>query len=60
MHGASVFKKEAGEIFHTYSTYGRGLDTLNPVYQMLDLVPQGRDEDALPYPMDWVKRHDEY
>ncbi len=51
---------DAGEIFHTYSTYSRGLDTLNPVYQLLDLVPQGHDEDALPYPMDWVKRHDEY
>ncbi len=60
MPGLSVFKKGEGEIFHTYSTYARGLDTLNPVYQLLDLVPQGRDEDALPYPMDWVKRHDEY
>ncbi|MEL7187331.1 MAG: DUF899 domain-containing protein [Pseudomonadota bacterium] len=59
--GLSVFRKNAdGSIDHTYSTFARGLDPLNPVYQMLDLVPKGRDEDDLPYPMDWVRRHDEY
>jgi len=61
MPGLSIFAKdENGDIFHTYSTYARGLDTLNPVYQLLDLVPKGRDEKSLPYPMDWVRRHDEY
>ena len=61
MPGLSVFAKdESGHVFHTYSTFARGLDTLNPVYQLLDLVPKGRDEDGLPYPMDWVRRHDEY
>ncbi len=59
--GLSVFRKNSdGTIDHTYSTYSRGLDPLNPVYQMLDLVPKGRDEDDLPYPMDWLRRHDEY
>ena len=59
--GLSVFRKNHdGTIDHTYSTFARGLDPLNPVYQMLDLVPKGRDEDKLPYPMDWVRRHDEY
>lgn len=60
MPGVSVFRREGSDVFHTYSTFSRGLDTLNPVYQLLDLVPKGRDEDALPYPMDWVRRRDSY
>jgi predicted dithiol-disulfide oxidoreductase (DUF899 family) len=57
--GVSVFCKDAaGRIFHTYSTYARGLDMLNVAYHYLDLVPKGRDEgDGGPY---WVRRHDEY
>ncbi len=59
--GISVFcKNEAGAIFHTYSTYSRGLDTLNGTYQFLDLVPKGRDEASLPNPQAWVRLHDEY
>lgn len=59
--GLSVFYKDKdGQIFHTYSTYGRGLDPLLGIYQFLDLVPNGRDEDSLPFPMAWVRRHDEY
>jgi predicted dithiol-disulfide oxidoreductase (DUF899 family) len=59
--GASVFyKSERGEIFHTYSTYARGLEPLLGVYYLLDLVPKGRDEDALPHGMAWVKHHDRY
>ena len=59
--GVSVFfKDDAGDIFHTYSTYGRGLDTLNGTYQFLDLVPKGRDEASLPSPQAWVRFHDEY
>ena len=38
----------------------RGLDPLNPVYQLLDLLPRGRDEEKLPYPMDRVRRNDAY
>jgi len=58
--GFSVFARDGESIFHTYSTYARGIDTLNVTYQILDLVPKGRDEDELSDPMDWVKRRDEY
>ena len=59
--GISVFyKNEAGDIFHTYSAYSRGLDALNGAYQLLDIVPKGRDEDGLSYPMAWVKPRDKY
>lgn len=59
--GLSVFYKDAnGDIFHTYSTYGRGLDQLLGTYRILDLVPKGRDEDDLPFAMDWVRYHDRY
>lgn len=59
--GISVFYKgDDGRVFHTYSTYGRGLDMLNAAYHYLDIVPMGRNEDALPYPMDWVRLRDEY
>jgi len=58
--GASVFvKDEDGRVFHTYSTYGRGIDMLNTAYHYLDLVPKGRDEEGRP-PQFWVRRHDEY
>jgi len=60
--GASVFYKDpsTGEIFHTYSTYGRGLDSFLGTYTLLDLVPKGRDEDQLPFAMAWVRYHDRY
>ncbi len=59
MPGASVFfKDDAGRIFHTYSTYGRGIDMLNVAYHYLDLVPKGRDEGGRG--QYWVRRHDEY
>ncbi|HTO53477.1 MAG TPA: thioredoxin family protein [Myxococcota bacterium] len=59
--GISVFyRNPKGEIFHTYSTYTRGLDPLNAAYQLLDLVPKGRDEDALPYTMSWLRHRDRY
>jgi predicted dithiol-disulfide oxidoreductase (DUF899 family) len=61
MPGISVFtRNRAGEVFRTYSAYARGLDAIVGTYQLLDLVPKGRDEDALPFTMSWVKRHDEY
>ncbi len=61
MPGLSVFlKDETGDVFHTYSTYGRGLDILVGAYNLLDLVPNGRDEDHLDFTMEWVRRHDEY
>ena len=59
--GASVFcRDEAGDVFHTYSAYARGLDMLLGVYNFLDMVPKGRDEDGLPYTMAWVRHHDKY
>ena len=58
--GLSVFyKDEIGNIFHTYSTYARGLDSLIGTYNLLDLVPKGRDENP-ESTMEWVRRHDEY
>ena len=59
--GLSVFAKDnAGALFHSYSTYGRGLDMLNGAYHYLDIVPKGRDEDALPQHMAWLRLRDEY
>ena len=59
--GVSVFAKdETGAVFHTYSCYSRGLDMLNGAYHHLDLVPKGRDEAGLEYPMAWVRPHDMY
>jgi predicted dithiol-disulfide oxidoreductase (DUF899 family) len=58
--GASVFAREGSSVYHTYSCYARGLDMLNSAYQFLDLVPKGRDEDALPHTMSWVRLHDSY
>jgi predicted dithiol-disulfide oxidoreductase (DUF899 family) len=59
--GLSAFCKDAkGDIFHTYSAYGRGLDILIGAYNFLDLMPKGRDEAALPWTMAWVRHHDRY
>ncbi len=59
--GASVFFKDTdGAIYHTYSGYGRGLDMFVGAYHFLDIVPKGRDEDALPWSMAWVRHHDRY
>lgn len=59
--GLSVFYKDpAGQIFHTYSTFGRGLDSLLSTYAVLDLVPKGRDEEGLAFTMAWVRYHDRY
>ena len=58
--GLSVFcRDEEGAVYHTYSTYARGLDGLVGTYQFLDLVPKGRGENP-ESTMDWVRRHDEY
>ena len=59
--GLSVFyKADNGEIFHTYSTYGRGLDILLGAYNFLDMTSKGRDEDGLAHSMAWVRHHDRY
>jgi len=60
MPGFSVFFKDGGDLFYTYSTFARGLDSMNAAYQLLDLAPKGRDEAGLPFPMAWVKLRDLY
>lgn len=61
MHGTSVFAKgDDGALYHTYSTYGRGLDITNAAYSYIDMTPRGRDEPAVGNPMDWVRHHDAY
>ena len=58
--GVSVFYKDKkGDLFHTYSTFARGIDMVNTTYQFLDLVPKGRDENP-EEPQDWVRYHDRY
>jgi len=59
--GISVFyKDDAGKVFHTYSTFGRGVEVMMGTYNLLDLTPKGRDEQDLPHTMAWVRHHDRY
>src|SRR3546814_11526617 len=59
--GISVFfRNEANEVFHTYSTYGRGVEVMMGAYAMLDLMPKGRDERDVEHKMEWVRHHDRY
>jgi len=59
--GFSVFAKDSeGNVFHTYSSYGRGLDEMLGAYVLLDRTPKGRDEGGLSFPMAWVRHHDRY
>jgi hypothetical protein len=54
--GVSVFYKDpTGSVFHTYSTYERGIDMVNTAYHYLDLVPKGRDEAGLDFAQVWVR-----
>ena len=54
------YKDAAGAVFHTYSTYARGLDILIGAYNFMDLLPKGRDEEGLKNTMAWVRHHDKY
>ncbi len=58
--GLSVFYRKGTDVFHTYSTFARGAETVLNTYNYLDLVPKGRDEDGLYFPMAWVRHHDRY
>jgi predicted dithiol-disulfide oxidoreductase (DUF899 family) len=60
--GDSVFyRDESGQIYHTYSTFGRGDEMLDTTYMYLDMTPLGRNEDGPQGNlMDWVKHHDRY
>ena len=57
--GASAFYKDAqGGVFHTYSSYARGLDLMIGAYNWLDIAPKGRDEEGLQHTRSWVRHHD--
>jgi predicted dithiol-disulfide oxidoreductase (DUF899 family) len=58
--GMSAFYRDGDAIFHTYSTYARGIDIINGTYQILDMAPKGRDEDQLEFTQAWVRHHDKY
>ena len=59
--GVSVFEGRGRErVFHTYSTYGRGVEVMMGTYRMLDLTPKGRDEERPSHTMQWVRHHDRY
>ena len=61
MPGMSVFyKDEAGDIFHTYSVFGRGSEQVGGVYGVLDVTPKGRNEPPGGNLTGWVRRHDQY
>ena len=53
--GMGAFVLKNGVVYHTYSTYARGLDSLWGMYPWLDRAPKGRNETGL-----WWRRHDEY
>ncbi len=55
---SAFFKDEAGDVFHTYSTFGRGVEVMMGTYAMLDLMPKGRNE--VEGMGDWMRRHDRY
>lgn len=57
---SAFYKDERGEVFHTYSCYSRGVEEINGAYRWMDLMPKGRSEAGLPYPMAWVRHRDEY
>ena len=59
--GISAFYRDDDDtVFHTYSSFARGLDMINAAYHLMDLAPLGRNEDGLPYTMAWLRRRDEY
>lgn len=57
--GISVFARDGRDVFHTYSTHARGIESVNGAYQWIDLAPKGRDE-ANVGAMGWLRRRDEY
>lgn len=58
--GMSAFVLHDGSVYHTYSTYGRGVEALMGTYPYLDRAPLGRNEADLEFPAAWWRRHDEY
>jgi predicted dithiol-disulfide oxidoreductase (DUF899 family) len=60
MPGASVFFRDGDSVFHTYSTYTRGLDLLLNTYNYLDLTVLGRQDAQGGNPQAWIRHHDKY
>jgi len=59
--GVSVFvRDDDGTVFHSYSTYGRGVEVMMGAYRLMDLTPAGRGERDVPHKMEWVRHHDRY
>ncbi len=59
--GLSAFYRDGeGQVFHTYSTFGRGDEMLMGAYMMLVMAPLGRNEGGLPFPSAWWRHHDRY
>ena len=56
---SAFFKDKNGDIYHTYSSYERGIDLMNTTYNFLDLTAKGRDENP-EASQDWVRYHDKY
>jgi len=56
---SAFYKDKGGAVFHTYSTFARGIDLINTTYNLLDLTAKGRDENP-EMAQDWVRYHDEY
>src|SRR5258708_3645573 len=60
LQGVSAFYKDGkGDVYHTYSTYARGIDLMNGTYNFLDMTAKGRDEHP-EHTQDWVRYHDRY
>jgi predicted dithiol-disulfide oxidoreductase (DUF899 family) len=57
---STFYKDDAGDVFHTYSTYGRGVEVMMGTYNLLDLTALGRNERDVPNKMEWVRHHDRY
>lgn len=58
--GVSVFALDDGAVYHTYSSFQRGLEAFNGAYHLIDMAPKGRDESEPDGKMDWVRHHDSY
>jgi predicted dithiol-disulfide oxidoreductase (DUF899 family) len=58
--GISIFARDdSGNVYLTYSTYGRGVEVVMTTYELLDLTPKGRDEEGMDG-MEWLRHHDRY
>lgn len=54
------YRDDAGQVLHTYSTFGRGVEVMIGAYALIDLTPLGRGEKGMAYGVEWVRHHDRY